>query len=50
MFNTDGKWDKLNTPLNEDYVKTFEFVYDVFQNNFMVRDSIKKITSKSENN
>lgn len=50
LFNMDGKWDKLNTPLNEDYVKTFVFVYDIFQNNFMVKDSAKKITSKSENN
>lgn len=50
LFNMDGKWDKLNTPLNEDYVKTFEFVYDIFQNSFMVKNSAKKITSKSENN
>lgn len=49
-FNEEGKWDKLNTPLNEDYVNTFKFVYDVFQNNFMVKNPVKKITNKSENN
>ncbi len=50
LFNEEGKWDKLNTTLNEDYVKTSKFVYDIFQNNFMVKDSSKKITGKSEKN
>lgn len=49
FFNKEGKWDKLNTPLNEDYVRTFKFVYDVFQNNFMIKESTKKITGKPEN-
>ncbi len=46
-FNEEGKWNELNTPLNEDYVRTFKFVYDIFQNKFMVKDSAKKISSKS---
>lgn len=46
LFNIDGKWDKLKTPLDEDYVQTFKFVYDVFQNQFMVKPSVKKITNK----
>lgn len=41
-FNEEGKWDKLNTPLNVDYVNTFKFVYDVFHNNFMVKDTVKR--------
>lgn len=49
-FNMDGKWNELKTPLNEDYVNTFKFVYDVFQNRFMVKYSVKKITSNQENN
>ena len=48
-FNKEGKCDKLNTPLNEDYVKTFKFVHDVFQNNFIMKHPTKKIISKSEN-
>ena len=48
LFNKEGKWDVLNTPLNEDYVKTFKFVYDIFQNNFMIKESTKKITGKPE--
>lgn len=42
-FNEDGYWNTLTTYDNTDYVKTFNFVYDVFTNNFMVKNPSKKI-------
>ena len=49
LFDIDGKWTELTTPLNEDYAQTFKFVYDVFKNKFMVKSPVKKINSKSKN-
>jgi len=52
-FNENDLWDSLTTYAKDDetdYVKVFNFVYDVFCNNFMVRKSQKKLTMPVNNN
>lgn len=38
IINEHNLWSRLTTHTNTDYVKTFNLVYDVFQNHFMVED------------
>ena len=42
-FNDDGLWDDLKTHVDTDYVKAFNFVYDVFNNSFMKEEKQKVI-------
>lgn len=42
-FNIDSKWDTLTTNINTDYVKTFEFVYNVFCEKIVKSRDVKKL-------
>jgi len=41
-FDENNLWDDLTTHEKTDYVKTFAFTYDIFQNNFMKENNNKK--------
>jgi len=41
-INERGQWEKLITHEKTDYVQTFSFVYDIFQNKFMVNENDNK--------
>lgn len=48
-FDKDNKWDRIVTSKHPDYVECFDFVYDVFNNKFLVETkdkSYKLSTSK----
>lgn len=48
-FDKDNKWDRIVTSKHPDYVECFDFVYDVFNNKFLVETkdkSYKLNTSK----
>ena len=47
-FNDKGLWNDLKTHKQTDYVKTFEFTYNVFQNKFQKEDSKKFILEPLE--
>lgn len=42
-FDTEGKWEKLITHEKTDYVQTFAFGYNIFQNQFMMSEPQKRI-------
>ena len=48
-FDINGRWDKLVTDDRTDLVKTFKFVYYVFQNEFMLIKDKGRIMSLSAN-
>lgn len=41
-FNENGLWDDIHTHEDDLYVKTFEFVYDLFVNSFMKKAKVNK--------
>lgn len=41
-INERGQWEKLVTHEKTGYVQTFSFVYDIFQNKFMVNENDNK--------
>ena len=43
-YNENGLLDSLTTAENTDYVKTFNFVYDIFNNSFMLEKHPKRLT------
>jgi len=45
-LDDSGQWTSLKTHKETDYVKTFDFVYDVFTNNFMTKSNSKKLLFK----
>ncbi|MEG2232595.1 MAG: hypothetical protein RRY16_01325 [Bacilli bacterium] len=45
-FDENGLWTNLKTHENTDYVKIFNFVYDIFNNNFMKENTPKKLTMR----
>lgn len=49
-FNEKGLWSDLKTHKNTDYVQTFCFAYDVFNNKFMVENSPKKLVMRLPKN
>lgn len=42
VFNDEGFWDSLHTYNDYSYIKTFEFVHDIFINRFMKKEKIIK--------
>lgn len=49
-FNEFGLWNELETDPNPDQVQTFNFVYDTFKNNFMVKQKDSAYILKQSNN
>lgn len=49
-FNEFGFWNSLKTHENTDYVKTFNFVYDIFNNQFMIKQHKKELVLTPLNN
>lgn len=49
-FDENGLWTNLKTHKETDYIKTFDFVYDIFTNNFMNKNNPPKklILKKNE--
>ncbi|MEG1310152.1 MAG: hypothetical protein RSD06_04680 [Bacilli bacterium] len=45
-FDENGLWSNLKTHENTDYIKTFNFVYDIFSNNFMKENTPKRLTMR----
>lgn len=50
QFDENGLWTSLLTNKKTDHVKTFAFVYDVFNNHFMKENAQKKLEMRSFNN
>lgn len=48
-FNEVGVWDKITTHIDTDYVKAFNFVYEVFINRFLTSKDYKRILIKGNN-
>lgn len=46
VFNEQGLLDQLITHEKTDYIKSFAFTYDIFRNNFMKEQIVKKIQQK----
>lgn len=42
-FDINGCWDKLITHKDTNGMTSFMFVYDVFMNNFLIKDETKKL-------
>lgn len=42
-FDNDGVWDRLTTNNSHDPLSIFNFVYDVFINNFLVNEKAKDV-------
>lgn len=49
-FDEHGLWTNLKTHEKTDYVQTFNFVYDVFNNNFMTKNVPKKLVMRLPKN
>lgn len=47
-FNDNNFWDTLKTHKETDYTKIFNFVYDVFNNKFLVEKSFKRLRIKAD--
>ena len=47
-FNEDGYWESLITYKETDYVQIFNFVYEVFNNKFLVDNVYKRLRIKSD--
>lgn len=45
-FNDNGLWDSLITHNDTDYVYIFNFIYDIFNNHFYVKNEQKRIRIK----
>lgn len=45
-FDDNGLWTNLKTHKETDFLKTFDFVYDVFINNFMTKNNPKSLLFK----
>lgn len=43
-FDERDKWSSLKTHSKTDYVKTFNFVYDIFKNEFLTKTSAKNLS------
>ncbi|MFV0249496.1 MAG: hypothetical protein ACK5HP_00425 [Bacilli bacterium] len=46
-FDENGLWTNLKTHEKTDYVKTFNFVYDIFYNNFMKENNPERLIMRS---
>ena len=42
-FNDSRLWEKLESHMDTNYVQTFNFVYDIFNNNFMVKATSQRL-------
>jgi len=49
-FNESGLWTNVKTHEKTDYVRLFNFVYDVFNNNFLVKNTPKKLVMRLPKN
>lgn len=46
LFDSEGYWDSFSTHKEDSYVSDFEFAYDVFMNDFMVKQKVLKQEKK----
>lgn len=49
-FDENGLWTNLKTHEKTDYVQTFNFVYEIFNNNFMTKNNPKKLVMRLPEN
>jgi len=47
-FDANGMWSNLITHKDTNYIKTFNFVYETWNNNFMTKNHPKKLVKKSK--